>query len=123
MLLLHGTMLTAPLALWVVHTRFKVDALGTCLFKAVAGVDCPACGITRSASAMFRGHMGEAFRLHPAGPLVVGIIGITAVYLTLALATEHAGFEWKKELKMFKSLELLAVGALLIVWLVKLFGN
>lgn len=121
--LLHLAMLTAPLVLALVHTRFQVDPLGICLFRTVVGIDCPACGITRSAMALFSGHMREAFHLHPAGPIIVGILGVTTSYLALVLLSGGAGFEWGKEAAAFKSIERLAVAALLIGWVVRLSVN
>jgi hypothetical protein len=90
MLVLHGAMLIAPAALLLAHARFHFNATGICVIKSIFDVDCPACGITHSAIAMFSGHMREAFRLHPAGPIVVGIIGIMALYLILVLLTAYS---------------------------------
>ncbi|MEI8353595.1 MAG: DUF2752 domain-containing protein [Lentisphaerota bacterium] len=123
MLVLHGAMLAAPLALLVAHMRFQFCGLGVCLFRWVFGVDCPGCGITRSAMALLNGDVIGAFRLHPAGPLVVSLIALIVAYLVLALFTRFRGLEWRKEVQAFTGIEMLAFSALVIGWLGKGFLN
>ncbi|MEI7902707.1 MAG: DUF2752 domain-containing protein [bacterium] len=123
MFLLHGAMLGAPAALLGAHTYFPVNAPSICVFKALAGIDCPACGITHSVMALFAGHMGDAFRIHPAGPVVVGVIGIMTVYLALVLFSRYKGWGWKKEAQAYTILERLAIGVLLMGWVGKRFIN
>lgn len=41
-----------------------------CAYKALTGVECPACGLTRSFIAVSHGRWGIAIRSNPAGPLV-----------------------------------------------------
>lgn len=123
MLLLHGAMLAVPLALLVAHTRFHTCGFGVCLFRWVFGVDCPGCGITRSVMALLNGDVIGAFRLHPAGPLVVSLIAIIVAYLLLALFTRFRGLEWRKEVQAFTGIEMLAFSALVIGWIGKGFLN
>ncbi|MBI5486095.1 MAG: DUF2752 domain-containing protein [Deltaproteobacteria bacterium] len=42
----------------------------SCWWHAATGTDCPTCGLTRSFVALLDGHPVDAFRFHPAGPLV-----------------------------------------------------
>jgi Protein of unknown function (DUF2752) len=42
-----------------------------CLFKAVTGVPCPGCGITRGVVAILRGDFARAWRRNPASFAVV----------------------------------------------------
>ncbi|MEE8453072.1 MAG: DUF2752 domain-containing protein [Thermoguttaceae bacterium] len=123
MLFLHGAMLAVPVTLLIAHTRFRLGALGFCVFKTCFGIDCPACGITRSVMATFSGQMSEAFRLHPAGPVVIGIVAIMALYLALVLLTGHKGLAWRKEAKAYNVLEAFAIAALVIGWVGKSFIN
>ena len=39
--------------------------LWVCPFRAVTGVPCPCCGITRAWQALLQGRVGQAFSLHP----------------------------------------------------------
>ena len=119
MFLLHVAMLLAPVTLLVAHAR----GYGVCLFKTIFGIDCPACGITRSVMAMFNGSMTEAFRFHPAGPVVLGIVGIITLYLAIVLFTKHKGMNWWKEVKAYRVLEGVVVIALLVSWSWKLLTN
>jgi hypothetical protein len=121
MLLLNGSMLAAPPALLLVQAQFHFDRLGICLFKSALGVDCPACGITRSVIAMLTGDHWQAVRYHPAGPLIVAIIAFITLYLALVLFTGYKGVEWRKEAKAYTRLEMLAIAALVIGWTAKLF--
>ncbi len=36
-----------------------------CLFHRTTGVACPACGLTRAAAALAKGHFAESWRWHP----------------------------------------------------------
>jgi hypothetical protein len=117
MLLLHGAMLAAPLALLAAHARFQFRGWGCCLFRRLAGVDCPGCGITRSAMALLKGDVSEAFRLHPAGPLVVALIALIVTYLGLALFTRFRGLSWRQEVRAFAGIEMAAMTALLTGWI------
>ncbi len=50
-----------------------------CLFKTVAGIDCPGCGITRSLMALSQLDLGAAVRMHPFGPLLLVAAGVYAL--------------------------------------------
>lgn len=123
MLLLHGTMLVAPAALLVSHSHFQGNTLGLCILKALSGVDCPACGVTHSVMALFSGRIREAFCIHPAGPVILGIVGLMTVYLGFVLITGHKGCEWRKEAKAYSILDRLAIGVLLAGWVGRLMTN
>jgi hypothetical protein len=119
MLLLHVAMLTAPLALFAVHRLWPLPSLGVCAFRAIFGVDCPACGVTHSAAALFTGHLQSAFRYHPAGPVIVGIIALTTVYLLAVVFTKVNGLAWRDEVRASRRMEWVAVASLLMGWIGK----
>ena len=123
MLVLHGAMLAAPLLFLFAHARFHVNAFGFCAFKAITGLDCPACGITRSAMAVFTGDMILAFRHHLAGPLIVALIALIVTYLLGVVFMGFRGWEWRKEVKAYTGIEVLAMITLLIGWIGKVFMN
>lgn len=120
MLFLHGVMLAAPLALLLTHSRLQNYTFGTCVFRATFGVDCPTCGITRSAMSMFAGHPAQAFCFHPAGPLVVAIIAFLVVYFAVVLFTKIGKLEWRKEVKAYNLVEVFALVVLILGWIGKL---
>ena len=41
-----------------------------CLFRKLTTLPCPMCGLTTSFAHLVRGQLAEAFRCHPAGPLL-----------------------------------------------------
>ncbi len=97
MLLLHGTMVIAPVALLLIQDHLHVNTLGLCIFKEMFGVDCPACGITHSVMALLSGRVHDAFCTHPAGPIIFGVVCLLTAYLCLVLFTGHKVVEWRKE--------------------------
>jgi hypothetical protein len=123
MLLLHGAMLVAPMVLLLAHIRFHVNGVGVCVVRSLLGVDCPGCGITRSVMALFAGDICRALRLHPAGPFVVALIVLMVTYLVLVLFTKFKGLEWRKEVRAFTGIEMLAFAALLTGWIGRVFTN
>ena len=123
MLLLHGAMVVAPAALLLMYEHFHINSLGICVFKEIVGIDCPACGITHSIMALFHGRIEEAFYIHPAGPVVFGIVVLMAIYLGFVLLAGHKEVEWRKEAKAYSILEWSVVGILLATWAGRLFTN
>ncbi|HEY0081058.1 MAG TPA: DUF2752 domain-containing protein [Pyrinomonadaceae bacterium] len=70
------TLQVAALGLLGSATTTSVSFLGRelnwgCSFKQTFGIPCPNCGMTRSVLLTLRGHLGDAFTLNPAGPLLV----------------------------------------------------
>jgi|SRR4051812_4510607 len=82
------------LAAWLTPSGDSVTANGRplgglCLVHNLFGVDCPFCGMTRSFVALTHGHVGAAFRFHPAGPLLalamlVFVFGVAVVAIRKA---------------------------------------
>jgi len=46
-------------------------AISACLFRRVAGVPCPGCGLSRAFLALLQGDWSSVRRLHPLAPLLV----------------------------------------------------
>jgi hypothetical protein len=107
--------------LLAIHAACSVNVLGICIFKSIARIECPACGITHSVMAIYRGHTGEAFSIHPAGPVIVGFICIMTSYLLAILLAGYRGMEWSKEAKAYSILNGLMVSSLVAGWIGKVF--
>lgn len=61
--------LTRDAATWF-GVRGPLCPLGACL-----GPDaCPGCGLVRSTAATLQGHLSAAWHLHPAGPVIAGLL-------------------------------------------------
>ena len=58
-----------------------------CPLRAVTGVPCPSCGITRALAHLERGHWGEAVRCHPFVPAVFLLVLALLFMLAFELAT------------------------------------
>ena len=56
-----------------------------CLFKQTFHMDCPGCGIQRSAAALLKGEWAESFLLYPALVPILGLAVITILHLTFRL--------------------------------------
>lgn len=63
--------------------------LPQCVFRAISGLPCATCGITRAAILLAEGSLGRAFALQPLG---VSLVIASAVYGTLMLGTRAAGY-------------------------------
>jgi len=48
-----------------------------CPFRALIGVDCPGCGLTRATEAMLHLHLMEMLRLHPLAPIFAPLVLVT----------------------------------------------
>ena len=66
MFLVPGVVLAASF----LYRPGSMPAFSFCTFKHLTGVPCLLCGMTRSFCAMAQGQVANAFRLHPAGPII-----------------------------------------------------
>lgn len=57
-----------------------------CLFSTVTGIQCPACGLTRSVAAIARGDLSMSLAYHPAG---IGIAGIALATFLVPAQTQR----------------------------------
>ncbi len=84
--LLAGTLLLPLLAFdWVTAP----GSLVLCPLRAVTGVPCPSCGLTRALAHLERGHWADAVRFHPFVPLVFLLVLALAVMLVFELVTRR----------------------------------
>jgi Protein of unknown function (DUF2752) len=67
----------AMLAVAAVRPLLPVETVPPCPLRALTGVPCPLCGMTRGVTAAVHGHLGHAIALNPAS--------IVAVVLALVL--------------------------------------
>ncbi len=55
----------------------------SCPFKALAGIDCPGCGLQRSILALFKGDFMNSFKLYPATIPLIFIVIFTLLHLKM----------------------------------------
>lgn len=56
-----------------------------CLFRALSGLPCPGCGLTRALSSLIQGHPAAAFSYHPFAFIVLPLFLMLAVHNFLPL--------------------------------------
>ena len=95
--------------------------LGFCLVKVLIGIPCPACGVTRAVHAAFGGDLVASIRFHPWGPVLALItVGMAGYFTTAALLGSKMAVSWKREVRLFRSVEVLLVIALITTVIVRL---
>lgn len=65
------------------------DYMLPCLTKKMFGIDCPGCGMQRSAMALVKGNFLEAFHLYPAIFTLVILFVFSTVHLKFNLKNGH----------------------------------
>jgi hypothetical protein len=81
--LLAGSLLLPLLAFdWVTSPQ----ALVLCPLRAVTGIPCPSCGLTRALAHLERGHLTQALKFHPFSPLILVLALTFFILLLLELA-------------------------------------
>jgi hypothetical protein len=66
--LLAGSLLLPFLAFdWITSP----NSLVLCPLRAVTGIPCPSCGLTRALAHLERGHLAQALKFHPFSPLIL----------------------------------------------------
>jgi hypothetical protein len=100
---------TAPLLIRLPHV---------CFFQFFLHIPCPGCGITHALLAMKRGDVAGAWRSNPAGILVSGYFGVQIAARLAALCFDSAE---KTAVMLSRRGSELAVSALLVVWIARLF--
>ena len=82
--LLAGSLLLPLLAFdWVTSPR----SLVLCPLRAVTGIPCPSCGLTRALAHLERGHLAQALKFHPFSPLILVLALALIVLLLLELVS------------------------------------
>lgn len=93
--------LSMGLALGVLVMSFVLPAGGLgvplCWFKALWGLPCPGCGMTRSLIRVSHGEIGEALYYHPFGPLVWGLVVALAAAIFIGEERRRRFGEWLDE--------------------------
>ncbi len=92
-----------------------------CWSRAVLGISCPGCGLTRSFVAMARGEIGSAWSLNPCGPLLFVLCCLQIPYRVLAYLNVVRAIPLLKHIEMHGHFITWFIAAgLIAMWLVRL---
>jgi hypothetical protein len=98
-----------------------------CPFKVLTGLPCPGCGLTRSSVALLHGDLSTAVYFHPLGPpiilaaVIVGLVDAWAWWRSHQPgSTTTASPSWLLERLGVSPAPWVAIGALVVVWLIRL---
>jgi hypothetical protein len=97
-----------------------------CPFKLMTGLPCPGCGMTRSVVALLHGDITTSTYYHPLGaPLVLAALALAIVDAVFWWRDARSGdvarpASWLLERVMMTSAPWVAIGALAVVWLIRL---
>jgi hypothetical protein len=92
-----------------------------CLFKEIVGIECPACGVTRSLEALMRGDIVASFLFNPAGVLVGMALLVSMSYFCVAVFAKSEAFpSWEKESRVYSRVEMSLFFTLFVFWAGKL---
>ncbi|MCX6558587.1 MAG: DUF2752 domain-containing protein [Candidatus Aminicenantes bacterium] len=85
--LLAGSLLLPFLAFdWITSPQSPV----LCPLRAVTGIPCPSCGLTRALAHLEHGHLAEAIKFHPFSPLLFLLALVLIILLILEISTHQA---------------------------------
>jgi hypothetical protein len=83
----------------------------SCPYKAIAGVDCPGCGMQRSVIELLKGNFVESFLLYPA---------LLPTVFTLLFALLHLIFKFKNGAVIIKYSFIITVVIVLVSYFIKM---
>ena len=86
-----------------------------CLFSTVTGIQCPACGLTRSVAAISRGDLTASMAYHPMGVLLASIAIFSILTPSRVLATERMITQAWRNLPLISRF-LIGIGCVLVAW-------
>lgn len=87
-----------------------------CAVKAVSGIPCPSCGITRSLVELGHGDPWSAVRFHPLGPALCALLLLLAVLPVLPASAKR----WLHGISRSVTATLAALAVIVVTWAVRL---
>ena len=87
-----------------------------CLFSTVTGIQCPACGMTRSVASIARGDLEASLAYHPLGIFLASIAIFSALTPSRVLAAELMITQAWRSLPLMTRF-LIGIGCVLVAWM------
>ena len=96
------------------------SGLASCPNRALTGIPCPGCGLTRATMALLQGHLAEALHWHPLVPLLLPLVVFLILRSMLAGAGLISSSAWQVRVPnwAFIAFAVLVIG----VWVARLAG-
>ena len=91
-----------------------------CPVKALTGVPCPGCGLTRATAALFRGDLSAALRTHAYAPVILLALLLTGLALLLPKDARLAFVSAVESFERRTGVTAIALVGLLAYWLARL---
>jgi len=111
-----------PSAILATLALFVVGPLEwRCPLRALAGIPCPTCGMTRATSLVLRGDFAGATALHPLVWLVVPVIAAFVLVEAAGYARTRTWATYRRVPGM-RAVMLATAAALFVVWVARFFG-
>lgn len=68
---------------WLAFVQFvpQLSGFGVCIFKHIAGIPCPSCGVTRAIQLLLQGNVRESLLMNPLGILVALLAVIVPIWI------------------------------------------
>lgn len=94
-----------------------------CTVRAISGLPCPGCGLTRSVVAALHGELARAVAAHPIGPLVLAWLLLEGARHALWLAVPKRRAAIEVGGRLLDRGGLLLAGVLFATWVVRLVAG
>lgn len=105
--------LTLLLAAAYFLSRLPEQNMPACRLRQSTGIPCPACGMVRCVNNLTAGRVGEAFRHHPLGTLLIGAAAVFSFYSWAAVLLRLPRIRLKSAPARIKSGAVLVLSILL----------
>ncbi|MCE9589196.1 MAG: DUF2752 domain-containing protein [Planctomycetes bacterium] len=120
--LLSAAGLTAVVVTSYLYAPWSTTGPVLCPLRALTGVDCPGCGLTRSFCAMAHGHLAQAASFHWLGPLFFAC-AVAAIPLLLIEAGRKRRIEWFHRLLFSRRVAYAVAAVLVLHWAVDMVSD
>ena len=105
MIVLYSLFLIVPILLNIFAHCWESPKIGFCVFKVIAGFDCPFCGLTRSISSTILTHYNNAFNYHSLGIFITMYFIIVVSYFIISIICKKIfNLEWRIETRILSLL-------------------
>lgn len=107
----------------VIGAVFALTDLPLCPTRALFGVPCPGCGLTRASAALLRLDLVSVWRFHPLAPVLVPLVLFLLLRTTLVYAGAIGSGAWGALERLPRAVWFTLIVSLVALWGVRLAGG